>query len=118
MVNQVLLVGRLTKDPEVVSMDKGKKVSHIVVAVPRNFKNTDGVYDTDFIRCTLWNAIAASTSEYCHKGDIVGVRGRIQVSSYTDEDNNTKYVTDVIADKITFLSSKSSEISNEEENSL
>ena len=104
MVNQVMLVGRLTKDPEVTTMEKGKKVSHIVVAVPRSFKNTDGVYDTDFIRCTLWNAIAASTSEYCHKGDVIGVRGRIQVSSYTDENNNTKYTTEVIADKITFLS--------------
>ena len=114
MVNQVLLVGRLTKDPEVVTMEKGKKVSHIIVAVPRSFKNSDGIYETDFIRCILWNAIAASTSEYCHKGDIIGVRGRIQVSSYSDEDNNTKYTTDVVADKITFLSSKASEIEEEE----
>ena len=113
MVNQVLLVGRLTKDPEVVSTEKGRKISHVVVAVPRSFKNADGVYDTDFIRCTLWNSIATSTSDYCRKGDIIGVRGSIQVSSYTDEANNTKYVTEVIADKITFLSSRPSE--NEEE---
>ena len=63
------------------------------------------VNETDFIRCILWNAVASSTCEYCKKGDIVGVKGRIQTSNYKDKENNTKYVTDVIAEKVTFLSS-------------
>ena len=66
----------------------------------------DGTYDTDFIRCTLWNVIAENTCEYCKKGDIVGVKGRLQTSSYEDKDGSKKYSIDVIAEKVTFLSSK------------
>ncbi len=116
MLNQVIIVGRLTKDPQTETADNGKKYSHVTLAVPRSFKNSDGIYETDFIRCTLWDGIASNTSEYCHKGDIVGVRGRLQVSSYNDEQDNIKYSTDVIAEKITFLSSKPTEIDSENNN--
>lgn len=109
MLNQVVLVGRLTEDPELVEAENGKKHSTIVLAVQRTFKNQDGIYEADFIRCRLWNAVANSTSEYCHKGDIVGIKGRIQVSSYDDEDGNKKYMTEVIAEKVTFLTSKKEE---------
>lgn len=109
MLNQVVLVGRLTDDVEVTTMENGKKVSSLILAVQRTFKNPEGVYEADFIRCTLWNAIATSTSEYCHKGDIVGIKGRIQVSSYEDKDGTKKYSTEVIAEKVTFLSSKKPE---------
>ena len=109
MINQVVLVGRLTDDIEVISKENGKKVSSLVLAVQRTYKNTEGIYEADFIRCTLWNAVAASTSEYCHKGDIVGIKGRIQVNSYEDKDGTKKYSTEVIAEKVTFLSSKKSE---------
>lgn len=106
MLNQVVLVGRLTDDIEVATKENGKKVTSLILAVQRTFKNVDGVYETDFIKCTLWNAVASSTSEYCHKGDIVGIKGRIQVNSYEDKDGNKKYSTEVIAEKVTFLSSK------------
>ena len=106
MLNQVILVGRLTSDLEVTEMEDGKKVTSINLAVQRSFKNADDEYDTDFIRCVLWNQIATNTSEYCKCGDIVGIRGRLQVSNYTDPDGNKKYVTEVIAEKVTFLSSK------------
>ena len=109
MLNQVVLVGRLTDDVEVATKEHGRKVSSLILAVQRSYKNSDGTYETDFIRCTLWNAIAASTSEYCHKGDIVGIKGRIQVSSYEDKDGTRKYSTEVIAEKVTFLSSKKPE---------
>ncbi len=105
MLNQVVVVGRLTKDPEVVTLEKGKKRTSITVAVARSYKNTDGIYESDFIRCILWNAIAQNTSEYCHKGDVIGVKGRLQTSSY-EKDGETKYSVDVIAEKVTFLSSK------------
>lgn len=105
MLNQTIIVGRLTKDPEILTDKSGKKRTQIVVAVNRSFKNTDGQYDTDFIRCVLWNAIAESTCEYCKKGDIIGVKGRLQSSKY-EKEGKTNYSVDIIAEKITFLSSK------------
>ena len=115
MLNQVVLVGRLVRDPELNTTDNKKSVSTITLAIPRSFKNANGEYDTDFIDCILWENTAKATSEYCHQGDIVGIKGRLQVSSYNDENGNTKYSTEVIAEKVTFLTSKASEISEEEE---
>jgi len=106
MLNQAVLVGRLTKEPEVQETESGKNVSNITLAVQRAYKNEDGVYETDFIDVTLWNAIAENTAEYCHKGDIVGVKGRIQVENY-EKDGEKKSVQRVVAEKVTFLSSKS-----------
>lgn len=111
MLNQTILVGRLTKDPEVQETENGKKRTSIILAVSRCYKNSEGVYDTDFIRCILWNGIATNTSEYCHKGDVLGIKGRIESSSY-EKDGETKYSLDVIAEKVTFLTSKKM---NEEE---
>ena len=97
MLNQVVLVGRLTKNVEVKDFNE-KKVAVIELAVQRSFKNEKGEYETDNIEITLWNSIAENTAEYCIKGDIIGVKGRLQT-----EDDRIK----VIAEKITFLSSKS-----------
>ena len=105
MLNQIVIAGRLTSDPEITTTENGKKRTYITVAVPRSYKNVDGTYDTDFIRCTLWNGIAETTCEYCKKGDIVGVKGRIQSSSY-EKDGEKVYSMDVIAEKVSFLSSK------------
>ena len=109
MLNQTVLVGRLTKDPELIETEKDKKVLAITLAVQRPFKNVDGLYDTDFIRCIFWNNIAENACEYCKCGDVIGVKGRIQTSTYEDSEGNTKYVTEVIAERITFLSSKKEE---------
>jgi len=108
LLNQVVLVGRLTDDLEVITKENGKKVTTMNLAVQRSFKNSEGIYETDFIRCILWNAVAQSTSEYCKKGDIIGVKGRLQVTNYDDSEGKKKYITEVIAEKVTFLSSKSS----------
>ena len=108
MLNQVVLVGRLTDDLTVTEYEKGKKVTTLILAVQRTVKNSDGIYEADFIKCTLWNAIADSTAEYCKKGDIVGIKGRLQVSSYEDKEGKKQYSTEVIAEKVTFLSSKNS----------
>ena len=86
MLNQVVLVGRLTKDLEKKELEDGKKVLNMTLAIPRSYKNADGVYETDFVDCTLWNQIAETTSEYCKKGDILGVKGRLQ----TDHDRARK----------------------------
>ena len=106
MLNQVVIAGRLTGDPVVEEVEGGKKVSSITVAVPRSYKNVDGTYDTDFIRCTLWGGIAENTAEYCKKGDIVGVKGRIQTSSYETDSGERRYVMEIVAEKISFLSSR------------
>ena len=106
MLNQAVLVGRLTSDPELTKLETGKKVTTVTLAVQRSWKNEDGLYEADYIRCILWDAVAASTTEYCHKGDIVGVKGRIQTGNYDDKDGNKKYTVDVIAEKVTFLTTK------------
>lgn len=103
MLNQVILVGRLTRDLEVHESDKGKKVATCTIAVPRAFKNKDGILETDFINCTLWDAIALNTSEYCKKGDIVGIKGRLQTKKETVDDK-TYYRLELVADKVSFLS--------------
>ncbi len=104
-MNSVILVGRLTQNPEILELDDNKKVTSVILAVNRNFKNPEGIYETDFIRCILWNSIAATTTEYCHVGDVIGIRGRLQTSKYLDENSKIHYVTDVIAERVTFLSS-------------
>ncbi len=108
MLNQVVLVGRLTESPTVTDIDNGKKYTSINLAVQRPFKNSDGIYETDFIRCILWNSIATNTSEFCHVGDVIGIKGRLQNRSYVDN-NNIKYITEVIAERVTFLSSNNKE---------
>ena len=109
MLNQIILVGRLVKTPEVTETESGKKMSYITLAIPRSFKNADGEYDTDFIDCVLWEAVAENTSEYCKQGDIVGVKGRVQSRMVEDEDGNNYKKMEVVAEKITFLSSKKEE---------
>ena len=107
MLNQAVLVGRIVKDPELRETDKGK-VTNITLAVPRSFKNMNGEYDTDFISCVLWKGIAENTAEYCKKGDLVGIKGRIQTRNVELDDTHKQFV-EVIAEKVTFLSSKRKE---------
>ena len=105
MQNLVYLIGRLVSDPELKKSENSKDYTLITVAVQRSFKNSEGIYESDFIRCKLWNGIASTVKEYCKKGDLVGIRGRIQVRSYV-ENEETKYITEIIVDKVSFLSSK------------
>jgi len=114
MLNNVILVGRLTADPEIIELEE-KKVTTVILAVNRNYKNSEGMYDTDFIRCILWNSIASSTTEFCHVGDVIGIKGRLQTSKYEDENKKVHYITDVIAERVTFLSTnKKHETVNDE----
>lgn len=107
MLNSVTLVGRLTKDPEVKINKKTKKSRcFITLAVQRSYKNADGEYDADFIDVTVWDQMADNLTEYCHKGDLIGLRGRIETSSYDDENGEMKKSTVVIAEKITYLTTK------------
>ena len=108
MLNQIVLVGRLVKDPEVKKAKNGNSYSHITLAVPRSYKNIDGEYETDFLDCTLWSIMATNTKEYCKKGAIVGVKGRVESKVY-EKDDEKKYITEIIAEKVTFLSSNNKE---------
>lgn len=117
-MNNVILVGRLTQNPEIVEIEGTKKVTTVILAVNRNFKNSDGLYDTDFIRCILWNSVASTTTEYCHVGDVIGVKGRLQTSKYEDENKKIHYIMDVIAERVTFLSTnKKHEVVQDEKSS-
>ncbi len=106
MLNQTVLVGRLVRDPELYETESGNKVTNITLAVPRSYKNSEGVYDTDFINCVLWKGVAESATEYCHKGDLLGIKGRIQTRTVEMDDESKKNITEVVAEKVTFLSSK------------
>lgn len=106
MLNQSILVGRIVKDPEVKETENGNKVTNITLAVQRPYKNINGEYDTDFISCVLWKGVAETTAEYCKKGDLIGVRGRIQTRTIDLNDETRHNLMEVIAERVTFLSSK------------
>ena len=97
MLNQTVLVGRIVSDPQINETKNERKIATITLAVSRNYKNENGNYDTDFIPCVLWNSVAENAYEYCKKGDLVGVKGRVRM---------TKNKMEVIVEKLTFLSSK------------
>ncbi len=109
MLNQIVIVGRLVRDPELRETESGKKITNVTLAVPRSYKNSKGEYETDFIDCVLWTGIAENTVEYCKKGDLLGVKGRVQTRTYETEDEKKRHVTEVVAEKVTFLSSKKEE---------
>ena len=113
MMNQVVLVGRIVYSPELHETDSGLKVTTITLAVPRAFKNPDGEYETDFIKCVIWRGIAENVAEYVNKGDLVGVKGRIQMRTVDDDPKNQ--IMEIIADKVSFLSSKPKEVVPEAE---
>ena len=95
MLNQIILVGRLTDTPILETLESGKTICNITVAVQRSYKNADGVYETDFINCLLQFGDAENTCKYCKKGDLIGIKGKLQ-------NNNDKL--EVVAERVTFLS--------------
>lgn len=105
MINQVSLIGRLVRTPELFETETGKKGSFVTLAVGRQYKNQDGEYETDFIDCTLWTGVAERTAEYCKTGDIIGIRGRLQTRIIENDDGSKYKRMDVIAERVTFLAS-------------
>lgn len=105
MLNQTVIVGRIVRDPELRETETGNKVTNITLAVPRSFKNANGEYDTDYIPCVLWRGVAETTTEYCHKGDLVGIKGHIQ-TRLLEKDDTYNQIVELVAEKVTFLSSK------------
>ena len=101
-MNHAYLVGRLTKDPEIEQYEGGK-YTRISIAINRPFRNSDGIYETDYITCTVWNAIAERVCEYCKKGDMVSVKARIQNNQYMDKNDNKIFTYEIIAEQISFM---------------
>lgn len=109
MLNQTVIVGRMVREPELRVTENGKKVTNITLAVSRSFKNQDGEYDTDFINCTLWQGIAENTVQYVQKGDLLGIKGRLQTRQLDIGDDTKRNSVEVVAEKVTFLSTRKAE---------
>lgn len=106
MINRAVLTGRLTKEPEIRVTNSGKKVVSFILAVNRNFKNSNGEVDADFINCVLWGESTQNFVTYVHKGSLIGIDGRIQTRNYEDNDGKRVYVTEVLVERFTFLEKK------------
>lgn len=104
MLNQVVIVGRIANEPELKETSTGRNVSNVTLAVPRTYKNSDGEYEVDFVDCELWQGIAQNTCEYCRKGDLIGVKGKVETDNFEVEGQRRKS-TKIVAEKVTFLSS-------------
>ncbi len=108
-MNKVILVGNLTKDPELVTTNSGVSMCRFTVAVQRRFTSSDGNRETDFIPVVVWRAQADNCYKYLKKGSRAGVSGSIQTRNYEGQDGQKRYVTEVVADEVEFLSTRSAE---------
>ena len=106
-MNKVIMIGRLTKDVELRTTPQGVSVCSFSIAVNRRFKNANGEYEADFINCVAWRQTAEFISRYFHKGSCICIVGNIQVRSWTDQNNQKRYATEVIVDEANFVDSAS-----------
>ena len=104
-MNKVILIGNLTKAPELSTTSGGIKVARFSIAVQRRFKNAAGKYDADFLSITVWRELAETCGKHLKQGNKVGVVGTIQTRTY-EQDGVKKYATDIVADEIEFLTPK------------
>jgi len=111
MINNVVLAGRLTKDPELKTAG-GQSMVTFTLAVNRSFKTKDGNTEADFIRCIAWRKTAETIANMVKKGTQIGITGRIQTGSYVNNDGKRVFTTDVVADNFTFLEPKKTNDSN------
>ena len=106
MLNRIVLIGRLTRDPELRFTPNGHAVCSFALAVDRPFTNQEGNRETDFINIVVWNKQGENCAQYLAKGRLAAVDGRLQIRSYDGNDGQRRYVTEVIADNVRFLSSR------------
>ncbi len=116
-MNKVELVGRTTRDPELRQAATGLSIANFTVAINRPFKGKDGSQEADFINCVVFGQQADNFYKYCPKGSLVGVEGRIQTRNYDAQDGTKRYVTEVIVERIEFLTTKKDSLSNDYVNS-
>ncbi len=108
MLNQIVLVGKVVELPELRETSAGNKVANLLIEVDRNYRNAQGDYDKDIIMCTLWRGVAESVSHVCEIGSLVGIKGRLQANAFETKEQRPFYYCEVIAEKVSFLSPKSS----------
>ncbi|MFS0784081.1 single-stranded DNA-binding protein [Bacillus sp. 1P06AnD] len=108
MMNRVVLVGRLTKDPDLRYTPAGVPVATFTLAVNRNFSNQQGDREADFINCVVWRKPAENVANFLKKGSLAGVDGRIQTRNYEGQDGKRVYVTEIVAESVQFLEPKGS----------
>lgn len=113
-MNKVIIIGRLTRDPEMRTTSTGTNTTTFTVAVSRTYANQNGERETDFLNCVAWRKQAENIAKYCSKGTQVAVEGRLQTRSYDAQDGTKRYVTEIIADNTTFLGGKGSNVSDNE----
>lgn len=117
MINNVTLVGRLTRDPELRYTGNGTAVVSFTIAADRPFTNSQGEREADFINCVAWRRTAEVISNYTRKGSLVGATGRIQTRSYENNEGRTIYVTEVVVENFKMLESKSTTENRQSNNS-
>lgn len=105
-MNKVVLIGRLTKDPEQRTTGNGVAVTTFTVAVDRKYKNQDGERQADFINCVAWRSTAEFVAKWFYKGSKIGLSGSLQTRTYDDANGQRKYVTEVVADDVEFVEGK------------
>ena len=110
MMNRVVLVGRLTKDPDLRYTPNGVPVASFTLAVNRNFTNRQGEREADFINCVVWRRQAENVANYLKKGSLAGVDGRIQTRNFEGQDGRRVYITEVVAESVQFLEPKSTTV--------
>lgn len=103
MINNVVLVGRLTRNVDLRYTSNGTAYASFTLAVERNFKNQNGEKETDFINCAMWRKAAENFANFTHKGSLVGVEGRIQTRNYENQQGQKVYVTEVLAENFSLL---------------
>ena len=105
-MNKVILIGRMTKDPELQQMKSGTSMVRFSVAVQRKFKNANGEYETDFINCVAWKQTAEFISRFFGKGRMIAVVGSLQSRSFDANDGSKRFVTEVVVDEAEFVTPK------------
>jgi single-strand DNA-binding protein len=116
-MNRVILIGRLTRDPETRTTNTGLNMTRFTIAVNRNRVEANGERLADFLNCIAWNKQAENVGKYCTKGMQVAVEGRIQTGSYDAQDGTKRYTTDIVCDNVTFLTPKNGGDAREYDNS-
>ena len=106
MINNVVLVGRMTRDAELRYTPSNQAVATFTLAVNRNFKNQNGEREADFINCVIWRQQAENLSNWAKKGTLIGVTGRIQTRNYENQQGQRVYVTEIVADNFQILESR------------
>lgn len=106
-MNQVGLVGRITRDPALRPLTDNRLQTSFVLAINRNFRNSQGNVDADFVLCIAWGRLAERIVQYCGKGSLIGINGRLQSRSYTNKENSKVYSTEVVVDDVRFYALKS-----------